>query len=241
MKVKAITHFHSDWSYDGSWPLNKIFRFLKKAGYNCVFMTEHDKGFTGEKWQSYQNACKENSSEDFLIVPGIEYSDQSNIVHTMTWGDIPFLGEGKDTNELLCEINRFRGIAVMAHPSRRNAWEKYNEKWVPFLLGIEVWNRKYDGVAPSKEAVAIVNKNISLTQFLGFDFHRLNQFFPFSVSFEHKGRLMKDEVLTSLREQTIRARFIGIPVGYFESGFFYHALKKLEDCRRFLRKMVKGT
>ena len=101
-------------------------------------MTEHDKGFDTEKWRLYQNACNENSSKDFLIVPGIEYSDQSNAVHIMAWGDLPFLGEGKDSYELLQEIDRLNGVAVMSHPSRRNAWEKYNEIIITF--GDKVWS-----------------------------------------------------------------------------------------------------
>lgn len=240
MKVRGITHFHSDWSYDGSWPLAKISSYLKRAGYNCVFMTEHDKTFNDEKWQTYQNACNENSTKDFLIVPGIEYSDRSNIVHTMAWGNIPFLGEEIETYELLCEINKYKGIAVMAHPSRRNAWEKYNEIWTPFLKGIEVWNRKYDGVAPSKEAISIIKKYFHVP-FIGLDFHRANQFFPLSISFEHNGELRKDDILTGLREEQIQANFAGISIDYFINGFFYSILKKLENGRRFLRKKVKGS
>ena len=56
-------------------------------------MTEHDKGFSEARLAKYRQACAEASSEKFLLMPGIEYSDPDNVIHLLTWAPIPFLGE----------------------------------------------------------------------------------------------------------------------------------------------------
>ena len=42
-------------------------------------------------------------------------------------------------------------VAELAHPWRRNAISRYQPEWAPLLSAVEVWNRKYDGVAPHRE------------------------------------------------------------------------------------------
>jgi hypothetical protein len=239
MKIRAAAHVHSDWSYDGSWSLSRISSCFKGAGYNCVFTSEHDKSFNQDRWQSYRKACVENSADDFLIVPGIEYSDRLNIVHVLVWGNIPFLGSERETEELLQEVTKFKGIAVLAHPSRKQAWQEYKSQWGSFLSGIEQWNRKVDGVAPSQEALSLLKQNPRLMSFVGLDFHRANQLFPLYMTFQINGRLDEEHVLEELREGKCRAKVAGVSIEYLSRGTLHKAVKGIEQFRQFLRRMIK--
>jgi len=170
-------------------------------------------------------------------VPGIEYSDPLNVVHVLVWGDIPFLGRGRKTKELLQEVNEFQGVAVMAHPSRRQAWQQYEHCWTPLLLGMEQWNRKVDGVAPSPEAIAIIKQNPRLLPFVGLDLHRVNQFFPLSMTLELSGGLVEDVIMDYLRERKGRALVGGIPINCFSKGILYRTVRGFESVRQNIRKV----
>jgi hypothetical protein len=240
MKIRAATHVHSDWSHDGSWPLSKIASWFKKGGWHCVLTSEHDESFNNDRWQSYREACIENSSDDFLILPGIEYSDPSNIVHVLVWGNIPFLGAGRETEELLRATKELQAVAVLAHPSRRQAWQNYRSQWTPLLSGVEQWNRKVDGVAPSLEGLSLIKQNPGLLPFVGLDFHRANQLFPLSMELQLNGRLIEEELLDLLREKKGLAKIAGISIDYFSKGTLYKAVNGIEHFRQYLRKIVKG-
>ncbi len=239
MKIRAAAHVHSDWSYDGSWPLQRIASFFKRAGYGCVLTSEHDESFTADRWRCYRDACTNNSEGDFLIVPGIEYSDPMNIVHVLVWGNIPFLGARRETEEVLREVKEYQGVAVLAHPSRRQAWQKFKSEWVPLLLGMEQWNRKVDGVAPSPEAIAIMKQNPQLFPFVGLDFHRINQFFPLAMTFELAGGLVEDVIMNCLLKKKVRAEIMGIPIDCFSQGILYRTVRRLEDLRQNIRRIIK--
>src|SRR5258708_3566891 len=147
--IKAACHVHSDWSYDGKWTLPDLAAAFGRRGYRVVMMTEHDRGFSEARRLEHRAACAAASSDELLLLPGIEYSDATNALHVLVWGQVPFLGEEMPTAELLRRVKAAGGVAVLAHPSRRQAWKVFDSGWTDGLLGIEVWNRKTDGWAPS--------------------------------------------------------------------------------------------
>lgn len=239
MKIRAAAHVHSDWSHDGHWPLPVIAARFRKVGYHCVLMTEHDASFTHDRWQSYRRACAENSTDGFLLVPGIEYSDPENIVHILVWGDIPFLGAQRKTGDLLRLVRESRGVAVLAHPSRRSALQKYESGWGAFLLGVEQWNRKVDGVAPSSEALRLLRQDTGLLPFVGLDFHRANQFYPLYLALPIDGLLSEQAVLDGLRAKRSEARVAGVSIKRFSKGILHGAALRTENVRRYLRGIIK--
>src|ERR1035438_251947 len=177
MEVLAACHVHSDWSYDGSWTLEELSAKFGGDGCRVLLMTEHDRGFTAARLEEYRVACAKVSSTDILVVPGIEYSDADNRVHVLAWGPVPFLGESLPTGEMLESVRSANGVAVLAHPSRKKVWESFSPYWTERLLGIEVWNRKYDGWAPSETSLALLERS-SAIPFVGLDFHTHRQSFP---------------------------------------------------------------
>ena len=50
--------------------------------------------------------------------------------------------------ETLAEVRAEGGATVLAHPSRRNCFEKITSEMLGQLDAIEIWNRKADGLLP---------------------------------------------------------------------------------------------
>ena len=211
MKALAACHIHSDWSYDGSWPLEKLAAAFARRGCRILLMTEHDRGFSQTRLDDYRVACMRASNPEMLLVPGLEYSDATNTIHILTWGDVPFLGEAMPTSTILEEVNRAGGVSVFAHPRRRNAWRQFDPSWSEKLLGIEVWNRKTDGWRPS-------DKGAGLTEFTGrmpfvsLDFHERNQFFPLTMVLDLESEASESSVLQCLRARRCHPAAFGVRV-----------------------------
>jgi predicted metal-dependent phosphoesterase TrpH len=230
--IKAACHIHSDWSYDGKWPLAKLASEFGRRGYRALLMTEHDRGFTPARLIEYHAACAAVSSEKILVVPGIEYSDASNTIHVLTWGTNTVLGEALPTSELLKKVELAGGVAVLAHPDRKAAWKQFDSHWVANLLGIEVWNRKTDGWAPSRNAPPLF-AGTSLLPFVGMDFHTRRQLFPLAMELEVQGLVTESSVLESLRSRHCRPTALGRPVEEFlPSSWRRSGLRAAEFGRR---------
>jgi predicted metal-dependent phosphoesterase TrpH len=177
MTIRVVLHAHSVWSYDGHWPLERIARTFGRLGADAVMMTEHDTGFDPGRFAEYRAACAAASTPDCRLIPGIEYSDRANDVHILTWGLDRFLGEGRPVEATLEDVRSHGGVAVLAHPARRDAWRLFRAAWVPLLDGIEIWNRKTDGLAPGTEALRL-QAETGLASTVGIDFHRPRHLYP---------------------------------------------------------------
>jgi hypothetical protein len=237
--IKAACHIHSDWSYDGKWSLPKLSGEFGRRGYRVLLTTEHDRGFTPERLAEYREACVQASSERVLVVPGIEYSDPENIVHVLVWGPVPFLGEGLPTGELLKMVKRANGVAVLAHPSRRQAWKTFDESWSDVLIGIELWNRKTDGWAPSRTALPLIHRT-SLLPFVGMDFHTQKQFFPLVTELELASTLTEESVLDCVARRRCRGTAFGAPVdASCPNGWRLAGLRTAESLRRTAAKACR--
>jgi len=180
--LRVAAHVHSSWSYDGEWSLENLSRSMGKRGYDAVLMSEHDRGFDEGRWREYQAACDAAGASGALLVPGMEYSDPTNTVHVLVWGPGPFLGEGLTTERLIDRVRSERLPAVLAHPSRKNAWRRFDPAWRDALAGVEIWNRKTDGFRPSERGAAL-RREQDLPGWVGMDFHRRRQWFPLAMRF----------------------------------------------------------
>ena len=235
--ARFATHVHSGWSDDASWTLPDLRDAFRTRGYDGALMCEHDRGFTPTRWEEYQEECERFSTPDFLLVPGIEYGDADNVVHLPTWGELPFLGEGNDPGSLLAEIAGLGGLAVFAHPWRRDAWRRFDPAWSATLIGLEIWNRKYDGVAPDRRAVRLAREH-DLAEFVALDFHTSRQFFPLATRLE-PAELSVAAVLDALRTGRWRPEFLSRSAIAFTGGAQQQVLRMLERTRRTARRWVR--
>ena len=211
MGALAACHVHSKWSYDGSWLLEDLVSTFSRRGYRVLLMTEHDRGFSDVRLEKYRAACRQVSTDRMLVVPGIEYSDAANCVHVLVWGPVPFLGENRATGDMLDAARRAGGAAVLAHPTRRKAWEHYDRAWTDKLVGIEVWNRKSDGWTTSATAPALLQTG-RLMPFVGLDFHTQRQSFPLAMALDVEGPLTEASVLECLHARRCQPRAFGLPL-----------------------------
>ena len=210
MEHTAVCHVHSKWSYDGSWTLEALSEKFRRRGCRVLMMTEHDRGFTAERLGEYREACAQASSNEILVVPGIEYSDAENRVHVLVWGPVPFLGENLATSEMLEKVRAAGGLAVLAHPSRRAVWKTFDPAWADRLLGIEAWNRKYDGWAPSQTAPELLKKT-GAVPFVGLDFHTQRQSFPLTMVLNIEGTVTEENVLKCLTSRQCHPTVFTLP------------------------------
>jgi hypothetical protein len=229
--VRTAAHIHSAWSDDGSWTLPRIAVVFAKLGYDVVLMSEHSRGFTKGKWREYTAACRQASSDRVLLVPGIEYGDEDDVVHIPVWGVGQFLGDATPVGRLLPEVADAGGIAVWAHPWRREAWRRFEPSWLDHLAAVEVWNRKYDGIAPSRDAFALARRE-GLRATVALDFHTRRQLFPLSLSLEIDGGPTQTTVCAALAGGRFVPRVLGLPLAPLLNGPSGTALRGLEALRR---------
>lgn len=180
--LRVVMHAHSNWSYDGHHSLASIARLYGRLGAHVVMMTEHDTGFDPDRFEDYRLECAEASTPDCLIVPGIEYSSPDNDIHILTWGMTSFRGEHRPVDMILEDTRAQGGVAILAHPVRRRAWEKIDPSWFDLLSGIELWNRKSDGISWGSEALELLRQS-GLPAYVGHDFHRRRQLWPLYQKF----------------------------------------------------------
>lgn len=211
MTILAACHVHSNLSYDGSYTLEALSEKFSRAGYRAVLMTEHDRGFSPERLSQLRQLCDAASTRDLLMIPGIEYSDASNQVHILVWGDVPFLGENLPTGETLRRVKEAGGVAVFAHPFRRNAWQRFEPNWGESLTGIEVWNRKYDGWSLNPIAQDL-QRSAGAIPFVGLDFHTQKQFFPLAMAMDIDSAVTEQAVLDCIRARRVSPRVLGFQV-----------------------------
>jgi hypothetical protein len=238
MEVLATCHVHSHWSYDGSWTLKDLAEKFSRRGCQVLMMTEHDRGFSPARLAEYREACVAASSQQLLVVPGIEYSDPANQVHVLVWGPVPFLGENLPTSEMLEGVRRHGGVAVFAHPSRKEAWKLFDPYWAERLLGIELWNRKYDGWAPSETSPALLESS-GAVPFAGLDFHTDRQSFPLTMALELNAGLNEESIIECLRSRRCSARAMGIPLDQTAARAAVPFLGVAEQSRKALASLVK--
>jgi PHP domain-containing protein len=244
MEILAACHVHSAWSYDGSWSLEDLSARFSRRGCRVLMMTEHDRGFTASRFLEYRKACLEASTDKILVVPGMEYSDADNRVHVLVWGDVPFLGEGLPTGRMLAAVKATGGIAVLAHPSRKKAWQCFDPEWAALLLGIEVWNRKYDGWAPSESFPALL-KAAGVIPFVGLDFHSQRQLFPLvmalDIDMDKDQKLSEDTVVECFRNYRCSARAFGSPLSQEIFRAALPALRIAERSRRAVSSIARSS
>lgn len=202
-RLRVVLHAHSTWSYDGHWELPRIARLFGRFGVDAVMMTEHDTGFPADRFDEYRAACDAASTSRCRLIPGIEYSDPGNDIHILTWGLDRFLGEGRAVEATLEDVRAAGGAAIFAHPARREAWRLFRGPWAALLDGIEIWNRKTDGVAPGAEALKL-QAETGLAPTVGVDFHQARHLYPLDHLLEVPGGI-GSQALEAALVRAIRA------------------------------------
>ena len=235
--MRAAAHVHSEWSYDGSWTLPAIARLFGRLGYDAVLMCEHDRGFDDAMWRSYRTACA-RATDGALVVPGIEYSDADNRIHVAVWGEIPFLGEGVETGELLSRVSELGASAVFAHPARRRAADAFDPAWGRHLVGVEWWNRKTDGYAPRPETGRELAEHGPIP-FASIDFPTPRQLLPLEMVLESDRGRSVEGAFGALRARRCRPQAFGTSAMRFMQGRGLRSARVAERAREGVARLLR--
>lgn len=230
-RVRAAVHVHSEWSYDAHLSLAELAAMFRRKGYAAVFMCEHDRGFSAERFAAYQAACEEASMGGVCFVPGIEYADPEDRVHVPVWGPVPFLGEAVPTADLLRAVAAHGGVAVLAHPVRRDAWQVIDPAWLPLFAGIEFWTRKWDGWAPNPIAIDAAVRG-ELVPVGSLDLHTRRQMFPLAMELALEAPVSVTACVDALKHGQCRPVLAGLPALPWGRGLVGMATRRIERLRR---------
>lgn len=239
-RIRVAAHVHSEWSYDGRFSLADLARAFRRRRYDAVLMAEHDRGFDPARWAEYRAACAAASGDGILLVPGIEYSDDANVVHVPVWGDIPFLGAGLQTGALLDTVREAGALAMLAHPGRRDVWRRFDPQWADGLIGIELWNRKYDGYAPSRAAAELLRATPDLLPFFGLDFHTARQFHPLAMLIDVDGPVSEAAICDAMRARRCRPTAYRLPAPVLSRGAAVQTMRGAERARRSVARRIRA-
>lgn len=197
--LRGILHVHSTFSYDGRHTLAEIAALARERGYQFVGMSEHSNTLDDANVAALIETCKQVSTADCLILPGIEFTCRDNL-HLLAFGIAP---ERHFTEHDPAEVARWiqaeGGVAVVAHPVRYDY--QIPDAMAPYLDGIEIWNAGYDGrFIPNDSSYRLLARlrkdGHPLHGFGGQDLHRIttNSHVVISVDAEMEVAAIRNEL-----------------------------------------------
>jgi predicted metal-dependent phosphoesterase TrpH len=242
-KLKGAPHVHTSLSYDGTMSLEEISSFFKKKKFDFVLITEHSENISNSVMNKLTDECKRFSSSKFLIIPGLEFRCRNDL-HILGLGVNKTL-ESDDPLKVINYISQQGGVAILAHPTKRNyAWDKV---WIEKLDGAEIWNVACDGkFLPQVESIRMFKKlaehNPCLKPFAGMDLHRDKNYYDVSLRIERKD-LNQDKILKDLKEGnfTLESTFFKMKpgIGISRTSFVVmYAFRKVLNLVRKLRDVL---
>lgn len=157
--MKIDFHTHSYYSNDGLSSPEKLIKIALKKGLDGIALTDHD---TTKGWQE---AIEVGKKLNAVLILGQEIKIKKN---GKTIGEILgyFLKEeidpiGKSLEEIIQEIKKQGGIAIIAHPFYWRKPFKELEKYADLVDGIEVFNSRSQTKRGNKKAFDFAQKNNS--------------------------------------------------------------------------------
>ncbi len=129
--------------------------------------------------------------------------------------------------------------AMLAHPGRRDAWKLLEPTSLEKLVGIEAWNRKYDGWAPGSLAIELCAANDGAVPFFGLDFHTRRQFHPLAMEIEAEAGGGAEPVVDALLGRRCRPLAFGRDGERFLHGPGAGAVRAAERSRKLIRPAVR--
>jgi len=217
MTIDCLLHVHSSFSYDSRTDLADIAATARQYGFACVLMSEHNNRMDHEQMRAFVRRCDELSDDRLLIVPGLELAFDSNRVHLLAYGVRTFIestGPQCTFRSLIRAVQEAGGLAILAHPSHRQAIERLTAADVEGLNGIEIWNVKNGNrFCPSGRDLRTLQQLRAQRErvfgFAGVDWHHLASFEPLAVRMDTPD-VTRDSILETLKNGrfTVRGRFV---------------------------------
>ena len=100
-------HVHTVHSHDGSCTVERAVEAARAAGLNGIAVTDHDT-------VAGHSEAKKNSSDRFLVIPGMEISSADGHIVALGIGEL--VPKGLPAAETVELIKKQGGVAIAAHP-----------------------------------------------------------------------------------------------------------------------------
>jgi predicted metal-dependent phosphoesterase TrpH len=220
MTFDCLLHVHSSFSYDSKTDLATIAARARKEGIRCVLMAEHNNFMNEEQTAALVQRCAELSGDGLLIVPGLELAFSANRIHLLAFGIRRYIDSSSDGvtfASLIQQIHAEGGIAVLAHPSHRQASTLIDPRDLQHLDGIEIWNVKNGNrFVPTSPDLQLLERVRTAGGrafgFAGLDWHHANRFCRLVLRVE-AAELSRDAVFAALRQGrfAVHGRFVRVP------------------------------
>lgn len=241
--LKLAAHVHTAASDDSDWELRRLATVLRSSGFNGMLVCDHDRTMTEQGWQDLQKRCHRVGDElGFLVVPGIEYQDPDHVVHLPVFGAHQFLGASPDIAAALPRVRADGAAPVFAHPGRRDAYTRFDPAWATHLVGLEVWNRKYDGIRPNSWALGTAQAS-GLQPMVALDWHGPRQLFPLALRLRDPGPADNAEraaaAVAAMVAGEARVTAFGLPVERFSDGALGAVMRQIEKVRAWSAPRIR--
>jgi predicted metal-dependent phosphoesterase TrpH len=238
VRFRGALHIHSTLSRDGTMTIAELARYYRQKGYQFLAMGEHAEDLDESKVQALREQSVANSTDEFCVIPGIEFAVTRQI-HIVGIG-VASLIRLESPVYVAGQVHEQGGMAILAHPTRLG-WECPPE----VLLAVdaaEIWNVGYDGkYLPSAKALPAFERmhqvNPKLLAVASHDFHRSASFYDVAVEMEAVP-LSPEVILRNLKQGCYRitsAFFNCEPAGRVSAAgvaLIRHVSSKLEKIRR---------
>jgi len=220
---RGIAHVHSRYSHDGKSTIEDYLHFARRAGLSFVLFAEHFNGFSARKLEQYVEECQSYSSEELLLVPGMEFEPTDcGGIHILGFGVRHYL-PNSDLKSILHGIREGGGISVLAHPSRTSS--HFPQEHIGALDGVEVWNAAYDSrYLPHYRNLLLYRQmkgvNGRLLALGGLDMHSVEQFR--GVVIETDRRTSSSRNLLGILKSgafEIKGKYLSLNSGKMPNGF----------------------
>lgn len=210
-RYRGVIHAHTTFSYDGQVDIADLAEILKEKKLDFAFLTEHAKGFTATKYAEYATKCRELSSDNFLMVPGLEYDFELEqgrseviLVGSMAYFD------AKSLDDLWEHKASHGGVSILPHPLK---FISIPVELLNRIDLIEVWNRRFDGgLFPPQENLDLLERRNSecvTYGMCGVDFHERDD--PLDlITVITADSLEADSLLGALAQGRYHTRYRGI-------------------------------
>jgi predicted metal-dependent phosphoesterase TrpH len=208
---KGMIHIHTTYSYDGTLSLPDFVNLVINRNIDFIVLTEHAEDFDDKKMQLLVSDCNKVTTEDFLVIPGLEFN--SNGIHILGIGIERYIN-APNPEELIQKIHENNGLAILAHTA--------DYKNIPYVKlkdvdMIEIWNPRYgERLSPSIKSIKISHKFRTMRKTYmvsgGLDFHSCEDLVPL-YQIVSASRLTKKDILDSMKrgEFTTTKGFIEVP------------------------------
>lgn len=196
-KFRGFIHIHTTFSYDGTFSISDFADLAKTRHFNFIILTEHAEDFDDKKMHVLINECKKASSEEFLVIPGLEFN--CNGMHILGIGVEKYINS-INPEELIRIIHENNGLAILAHTAyyKNMPYEKLHDVDI-----IEIWNPRYgETLSPSIKSLKIFRKFQTMKKSVmatgGLDFHKTEDFVSL-YQVVNSGQLTQKDILESLK------------------------------------------